>query len=120
MTCERVRFGDGIVGILCSRGHRPRRRCACGVLAAYLCDAPRGARGRTCDLPLCEACRVRAGEDLDLCRVHAALAEKLRQAQARAEAAEHAAGEQLALPGLAPSTPETHDGARARQQGPRR
>lgn len=119
MTCERVHFGDGIVGILCSRGSRTRRRCACGRLAGYLCDAPRGTRGRTCDVPLCEACRVRAGEDLDLCRVHAALAERLRQAQASA-AAERTAGEQLALPGLAPGTPETHDGARARQEGPRR
>lgn len=93
MTCERVRFGDGVVGILCSRGRGPRRKCGCGNHAEFLCDAPRGKRGRTCDVPLCEACRVRAGEDLDLCRLHAALAEK-----ARAEGAE---GEQLALPGLA-------------------
>lgn len=115
MTCERVRFGDGIVGILCSRGHGSRRQCACGNRAAYLCDAPRGSRGRTCDVPLCEACRVRAGEDLDLCRVHAALGEKVRQAQA----AERAAGEQLALPGLAPRH-ETDNGARGRQEGPGR
>src|SRR5262245_37730101 len=49
---------------------KPSPRCRCGQIAEYLCDEPMG-KGKTCDLPLCEACKVSIGEDLDLCPVHA-------------------------------------------------
>lgn len=45
--------------------------CACGHSADFLCDYPIG-RGKTCDLELCGCCREAIGEELDLCRVHAA------------------------------------------------
>lgn len=108
MTCHRLAFGDGIVGTVCIRGQRERRRkCGCGNTAQFLCDARRGLR--TCDLPLCFACRVRAGEDRDLCRVHAAMEE--RQAREAAER-EKARTAQPLLPGLDVPAPLSHERTR--------
>ena len=58
-------------GYICGPDVIPCRYC--GELADRLCDAPMG-KGQTCDIPLCGGCAKNIGEELDLCRVHAALA----------------------------------------------
>jgi hypothetical protein len=99
---------DGTTMIVCMRARRPRR-CPCGHVALYLCDAPRGPRSaRTCDQPLCDACRVAAGKGRDLCRVHGALAveAELRAASTTKRPPPPA---QLALPGLTTAA-DSHEG----------
>ena len=55
--------------------HEPRRDdsvvCPCGHVATLLCDVPIG-RGRVCDMPLCQCCRVEVGPDFDRCAYHVA------------------------------------------------
>lgn len=99
MTCHRLTLADGTAMIVCARGQRTRR-CPCGRVALYLCDARRGPRtARTCDQPLCDACATVTGPDRHLCRVHAALAAEaeLRAASTPKRSPPPA---QLALPGL--------------------
>lgn len=43
--------------------------CGCQTASDYLCDYPVGD-GKTCDLPLCDACRKNIGEERDLCAIH--------------------------------------------------
>lgn len=72
MPCETVDLGNGIRGIVCSRGRR--KRCSeCGRLGAgYLCDWKlRGKKkGKTCDRPLCDRCATEVAPDRHLCRAH--------------------------------------------------
>lgn len=42
----------------------------CGDVGTYLCDHPVGARGRTCDRPLCEYHANTIGHDRHLCAEH--------------------------------------------------
>ncbi len=64
MVCTRITDGNGRpVGWVC--GPRARRKyCACGRESTKLCDYPlKGkAKGRTCSVPLCDACAVCQGE----------------------------------------------------------
>ena len=106
MTCESFKIGDA-VGIICSRGKR-RPNCAvpgCGRPAMFECDWPvKRKKSGTCDARLCEAHRVKVGEDRDLCPPHFKLHEQqprsLEQELAELELrdpAVRAAGEQLDL-----------------------
>lgn len=65
-------------GMLCTRGRRPRRRCACGAVASLACDGPKpGRKSGTCDAPICRRCVSQCpfhGPDRDLCRACAATA----------------------------------------------
>lgn len=83
MTCEHVKMPGGITAIVCSRGRRGKKpkACAfCGKPSSLLCDfkrrAPEISGGvqrlvdKTCDKPLCVACAVSVGEDLDHCPDH--------------------------------------------------
>jgi hypothetical protein len=56
-------------GLLICGSFKPSPRCDCGQIAEYLCDEPMG-KGKTCDIPLCEACKTSIGDGLDLCPVH--------------------------------------------------
>lgn len=82
MACQYLRFKDGGVAIVCSRGERREGPpCACGAPSTRLCDFPmspkrsaptseqltmfvesvrphsrKPAESRTCDAPLCDAC----------------------------------------------------------------
>lgn len=69
MTCETVKIGNA-VAIVCSRGRRTRKRCACGMPATKLCDHKEPGQRRTCDAPLCNGCATPAGPDRDLCPAH--------------------------------------------------
>ena len=56
MTCERIDFGDGVTGFVCSRGRRAK--CSvpeCQHPAEYLCDylLPWPAPKFSCDANLC-------------------------------------------------------------------
>ncbi len=59
---------------LCGDGVTPCDQC--GKVADFLCDFPMG-KGKTCDAPLCDDCRVHQGgelKDLDFCPAHALIA----------------------------------------------
>lgn len=60
---------SGNTGFVCGSGIAT---CRCGYVADYLCDGPAG-NGKTCDLPICERCRLHVGDELDLCSLHQAL-----------------------------------------------
>src|SRR5947209_5504430 len=45
---------SGVSMFVCGRNVKV---CGCGDMADYLCDAPIGD-GKTCDLPICESCRI--------------------------------------------------------------
>lgn len=76
MPCETVAMKDGTPAILCSRGHRPRRRCsACQTAWAtkecdFLLERRHAGNHKTCDKPLCGACAVKIGPDVDHCPDH--------------------------------------------------
>lgn len=70
MTCETVKIGNA-VAIVCSRGRRSRKRCACGRPATKLCDHRDVGRRKTCDEPLCDQHAVRIGANIDFCPLHA-------------------------------------------------
>jgi uncharacterized protein YeaO (DUF488 family) len=61
-------------GFVCTSGARrsgpPCRSCG-EPKTSLLCDYDVG-RGKTCDAPICGACRTNIGEDRDLCPPHAA------------------------------------------------
>lgn len=75
MTCRTVKIGDQ-VGIVCSRGQRPRKCSACRERrATKLCDYVVGFHSgvqdpNTCDKPLCDRCAVSVGQDRDYCPSH--------------------------------------------------
>lgn len=68
MTCDRVQLPGGGVAIVCSRGRRPRPKCACGKPSSLLCDWK--VKGGTCDAPICVSCAEHVGNDKDLCPTH--------------------------------------------------
>lgn len=73
MGCALTQIGDG-VAFVCGNSIAA---CACNYVATALCDYPMG-KGRTCDAPLCERCRVRQGgalRDIDFCPPHALMAQ---------------------------------------------
>lgn len=69
MTCETVKLPGGGTAIVCSRGARPLKRCACGAVATKLCDADTG-NGKTCDRPLCSSCASSPAPEIDYCPDH--------------------------------------------------
>ena len=74
MHCQWIKRPDGGVAIVCGTLPRPRVvRCAyCHKPHARLCDGDLGARGQTCDRPLClfhVAAHVEP--DTDYCLQHA-------------------------------------------------
>ncbi len=70
--CERLRFPDGSMAIVCGarRGRRPP--CVhCGQTSAYECDGPpRNSKRKTCDRPLCRQCRIHVPPNQDFCKDH--------------------------------------------------
>lgn len=82
MRCQPFAFtmpdGQVVTGVACSRGSQVKR-CKCGKRATKACDYKLKGRliGKTCDALLCDRCATSAGEDLDLCPVHARMKEGL-------------------------------------------
>jgi hypothetical protein len=80
MHCKPFAFtmpdGQPRSGFACSRGSS--KRCKCGRKATKACDHKLTGRlnGKTCSAPLCDRCSTSTGEDLDLCPVHARMAQK--------------------------------------------
>ena len=70
MICQKVDFGNGVRGFVCSSGKR--KRCKCGRAANLLCDwkVPERKSG-TCDEPICERCSTSPAPGKDLCSNHA-------------------------------------------------
>lgn len=75
MPCDHVKLPGGGYAIVCSRGRRPKRCSSCGRASSKLCDYPlRGEKaGKTCDLPICDACATHVPPDTDYCPPHARL-----------------------------------------------
>lgn len=71
------RFPSG-GGRIIHRLRRPETNCAyCGQPGNILCDARRPGGG-TCDVRMCRKCATPGPErDIDFCRTHAHLAQKL-------------------------------------------
>ena len=55
---------------MCGEKPLPKPCGVCGSISGFLCDGLVG-EGKTCDMPLCEKCRVHQGEDTDYCPDHA-------------------------------------------------
>lgn len=68
MACRLVALPGGIHAYVC--GRFPTRRCSCGGLAEFQCDAQVGPRGRTCDCHICVRCAQLVGEDRHHCPTH--------------------------------------------------
>ena len=66
MGCEVVKMPGGGTAIVCSRGRKPKPRCACGRPSTKLCDGPK-PNGKTCDEPLCNEHAVHHEPDTDYC-----------------------------------------------------
>lgn len=81
MGCKFTRLGPDSYVVACSRGRQVKRCKNCGRPLTKLCDYPlRGEKkGQTCDAPLCNACAVSQGENVDYCPPHARLVEKEEQ-----------------------------------------
>jgi len=78
--CEDVTLEDGSRMILCHSGSRPEKKCyICGHPAPYLCDyvLEFGLENPTCDRPMCNAHRVKIGNDIDYCLEHAEVRRRL-------------------------------------------
>jgi hypothetical protein len=71
MTCTRLTFPNGARGFVCTSGPPAKVvPCkACSRPSTKLCDGPPpyGVRRATCSAPLCDACAVSTGPELDLC-----------------------------------------------------
>lgn len=76
MTCEIVKLGNGMTAIVCGRGRKRPKPCSCcGEPSTRLCDfvvvpAHNHVRPQVCDKPLCDACAVRGGKNIDYCPDH--------------------------------------------------
>lgn len=78
MPCNVYRSPDGQIQVItCTRGSSAKH-CKCGRKATIACDHKlTGSKlGKTCDAPLCDRCATSAGPNIDLCPVHARLAQK--------------------------------------------
>ena len=76
MVCKPISLPGGLTGFVCYRAPAPKLCKVCGTRdATKLCDfALRGRKsGSTCDAPLCDACAVSRGPELDYCPSHARL-----------------------------------------------
>ncbi len=67
--CNTVNLPGGGYAIVCGGHNRKVRKCACGKVAALLCDWPIGG-GKTCDKPVCQDCAVKGGPNVDFCPSH--------------------------------------------------
>ena len=76
-------------GLIICGSFKPSRRCQCGQIAEYLCDAPVGPRGKTCNLPLCESCKTAIGVDRDLCPVHRGRPQQQRLFEGESDDGQH-------------------------------
>jgi len=75
MPCSTFDMGNGVTGIICSRGRR--KKCAyCDRESTQLCDHRTGPvifgqpAGATCDTPMCRAHAHHVEPDRDYCRNH--------------------------------------------------
>lgn len=74
MVCTRVKFDNGVVGIVCGPAPRRRRCVGCGHLVPdyRLCDARLKSKpGKTCDAAICARCTHVPAPEKDLCPTHA-------------------------------------------------
>ena len=69
MPCQHVKIPGGGYAIICGRGKRPIICSVCHRIGSKLCDWPVG-NGKTCDRPLCDACAVSGGKEIDFCPSH--------------------------------------------------
>lgn len=74
MPCNTVKIGNSI-GLLCSRGRRPKPCVYCGKSSEFLCDFPIGktqkGKRKDCDRALCSECTQKGvSPDVDFCREH--------------------------------------------------
>lgn len=79
MPCTPIDFGNGVTGIVCTRGSRAR--CGeCGNHAPYLCDWKlKGKKaGKTCDRKLCGSCATSPAKDKHLCPAHSRMWEAMK------------------------------------------
>lgn len=78
MTCERFTMPGGGVAIVCSRGRRkakPPKCSECGGVAGFQCDHV-VARGKTCDVFLCDTHAIVAPVQAPLAGIGAPLEER--------------------------------------------
>ena len=66
MKCSYIKIGDHSV-IAC--GPKRIRTCACGQIAARLCDWKLGPN-QTCDALICDDCTTKPAKNKDLCKRH--------------------------------------------------
>jgi len=68
MPCYFTKLPNGAKAIICGK---LGKHCAdCGDVGTNLCDYPVGARGRTCDRPICEAHSHEIGPNMHYCETH--------------------------------------------------
>ena len=61
---------DGpVTAHVCIRGSREKKCRHCTRPSTRLCDFPVGV-GKTCDIPICDACATPVGPDRDYCLIH--------------------------------------------------
>lgn len=73
MACHVMKLPGGGGAIICAGRGRAAARCqhpACNTPHVALCDHPLG-NGKTCDMRLCGAHRIKVGPDDDRCEHHA-------------------------------------------------
>ncbi len=78
MPCTTVKLGD-TTAIVCSRGPRPKRCCACHLQGTYLCDW-KLASGGLCNKPICPDPATEVAKDKHVCPEHLETYEKWKAA----------------------------------------
>ncbi len=73
MPCHIKETPAGVT-FVCSRPREQKACTSCGAPARFYCDLPILGRSgsRTCDAPLCAACRTHPRAVVDYCEAHAA------------------------------------------------
>ncbi len=82
MPCTPFNLGNGVTGIVCTRGGN-RSLCTvpgCNRPSSKLCDYPvkRGGVAGTCDAKLCSVHATSVGPNKDYCLTHVKLEKELR------------------------------------------
>jgi len=70
VTCETVKLPGGVRAIVCSRGGRSRRCCACHLAGGFQCDWKVPGKG-TCSRYLCPEHAKEVAPGKHLCPEHA-------------------------------------------------
>lgn len=68
MPCTPFKLGD-ITGIVCTRGERRKRCCACHLTATLACDWKLG-NGGLCNKPICPEHGTEVAKDKHVCPEH--------------------------------------------------